>query len=204
MTASIQTPTDVVNLALVRIGFKGRIGNLYDGSMASKKALDLYSQTRDELLRQDDWDFAERNVAMTLLKQAPPGGYFPPTVWTPAYPSPPWFFEYAYPVDCIKVRSVKPVPLFVIDFDPQPRAFSVENDPALAPPAKVILCNIPSAILTYTGQITDPTSWEADFVEVLASALGRRLAPVLTGLDAAKMEAADESSSMIIADHEQG
>ncbi|MBB3453887.1 hypothetical protein FHT86_002143 [Rhizobium sp. BK313] len=204
MVTSVKSPADVVNLALVRIGYKLRIGNLYDGSAASKKALDIYSQTRDEVLRQNDWGFAERNVSLTLLKQAPEGGYFPPVTWSSDFPPPPWVFEYAYPSDCLKVRAVKPVPMFTMTFDPQPHVYSVENDQSLTPAAKVILCNIPNAILTYTGQVTDPADWEADFVEVLASALGRRLAPVLTGLDAAKLEASDESASMIIAEQEQG
>lgn len=204
MAVSVQSPEDVVNIALVRIGYKLRIGSLYDGSMASKKALDIYSQTRDELLRQNDFGFAERNVSLTLLKQAPPGGYFPPNMWDSTYPPPPWVFEYAYPLDALKVRSVKPPPQFIIDFDPQPYVYSVENDQSLAPVAKVILCNVPNAVLTYTGQITDPRDWEADFVEVLASALGRRLAPALVGLDATRLEASDEAAAMAVAETEQG
>jgi hypothetical protein len=204
MVVSVQSPTDVVNLALVRIGYPLRIGNLFDGSRAAKKALDIYSQTRDELLRQDDWGFAERNQSLTLLKQAPPGGYISVGGWTPDYPSIPWVYEYAYPSDCLKVRAVKPEPVFIQEFDPQPFLYSVENDKFLTPPQKVILCNVPSVILTYTGQITDPTDWEANFVEVLASALGRRLAPALVNLDAAKLAAQDEAVSMQVAKTEQG
>src|SRR5260370_6554871 len=184
MVASVQSPADLCNVALRRIGYKFRVGNLYDGSTASKVALDIYAQTRDELLRQNDFDFAERNIVMNLLKQAPAGGYFPPNTWNPAiHPSLPWLFEYSYPVDCLKVRAVKGVPLFVLNFDPQPFVYMVENDNAFTPPQRVILCNVPNAVLTYTGQITDLTTWEADTVEALAAALGRRLAPPLMGLE---------------------
>lgn len=207
-TLAVQSPADAVNLAFVRMGFKGRIGNLFDGSMAAKKALDIYAQTRDELLRAGNWGFAQRNIALTLLKQAPSNGYIPPLTWSPIYPPLPFLFEYLYPSDCLDVRAVKPVPLFVPNFDPQPYIFSVDNDNAITgqafTSAKVILCNVPSAILVYTGQVTDPTQWETDFVEVFASALARRLAPVLTGLDAAKLEAADEQSSTMIAENKQG
>ena len=111
-------------------------------------ALRIYSETRDEMLRAFDWGFAERNINMTLLKSAPAGGYFPPNVWNPVTnPPPPWAFEYGYPSDCLKVRSVKPVPMFVQNFDPQPNVFAVENDNALNPAQKVILCNVPSAML---------------------------------------------------------
>lgn len=204
MTASVRSPEDVINVALTRIGYKNRIVNIYEGSEAARAALRIYAQTRDELLRAVDYGFSERTVTLELLKQAPAGGYFPPNVWSTTFPPLPWIFEYAYPDDCLKVRAVKPTPIFIPVFDPQSNVFNIANDSALNPPAKVLLCNVPAAILTYTGQVVDPTTWESDFVEELSAALGRRLAPVLAGLDQARMEIADESSARTIADNEQG
>jgi hypothetical protein len=204
MPASLTSPADVINNALARIGYKLRVGSLYEGSMAAKKALDIYAQTRDEILRQSDWQFAERNLTLQLLKQAPAGGYVPPTAWSSAYPPLPWIFEYAYPTDCLKVRAVKAVPIFIPNFDPQPVVYGLENDNSLTPPAKVILCNIPSAVLVYTGQVTDPATWEADFGEAVCAALGRRLAPSLVGLEAVKIAAGDEQASMNTAEMEEG
>lgn len=204
MPASVTSPADVVNLALQRIGYKGRVGNLYDGSAAANDALDIYAQTRDELLRQNDWGFAERNLVLTLLKQAP-AAYIPPTVWDPAqYPPPGWLFEYGYPGDCLKVRCVKAVPLFQPNFDPQPNVYSIANDNTFVPPRKVILCNVPAAVLTYTGQVFEPSAWETDFVEAFAAALGRRLAPALVSMEAAKLIAADEAAAKQVAEMEQG
>lgn len=191
--ASVQTPTDLVNNALRRVGYKKRIGNLFDGSAAARVALDIYGQTRDQMLFANDWDFSERNANAALLKQAPPDGYIPPNVWNPAInPSPPWLFEYAYPADALKIRSVRGQPLFVFDFDPQPNIFSVENDNAYNPAQRVILSNVESALIVYTGRVTDLTAWNDDAIEAFAAALGRRLAPALIGLDAAKLSAADE------------
>lgn len=204
MPASVNSPADVINLTLRRIGYNGRVGNLYDGSKAAKNALDLYGQTRDELLRQNDWDFAEVTATLMLLKSAPVGGYIPPVIWSTAYPPLPWLFEYARPTDCLKVRAVKPVPLFLPVMDPQPHVFSLGFDDTLNPPAQVIMCNVPAAILTYTGQPTNPATWEADFVEALAAALGRRMAPNLVGWEAAKLLAVDEKSSQQVAETEQG
>lgn len=205
MPASVTSAADLANLALKRIGFVLRIGSLYDGSKQAKIILDVYAETRDELLRSGDYGFAERNINMTLLKSAPTGGYFPPNVWDPTVnPAPPWFFEYFYPGDCLKVRAIKATPQFIIDFDPQPVVFAVENDNTYTPAQKVILCNVPSAVLTYTGQITDPTTWEADFCEDFAAALGRRIAPALMGLDAAKLAAADEQQSDSVAENTEG
>lgn len=204
MVASVSSPADLANLSLARIGFKGRIGSLYDGSATSKKILDVYAQTRDAVLQMADWDFAERNVGMTLLKSAPSGGYFPPTVWTPAYPSLPWLFTYAYPTaDCLKVRSIRGQPLFVMDFDPQPKTFSVENDNSYNPAQKVVQCNVPSAILVYTGQITNLATWEPDAIEEFAAALARRIAPSLANMDAEKVEAMDEAQSLEVSTEDQ-
>jgi hypothetical protein len=204
MTTAITSPEDIVNLALGRIGYKGsRVGSIYEGSRASKKALDIYAQTRDELIRDGEWEFAERIVAGTLLKQAPPS--YVATPWSAATnPDLPWLFSYAYPSDCLDVRSVRQTPMFVPNFDPQHNVFSLGNDNALNPPQRVILCNVPNALVTYAGRITDPTTFDPGFVEEFAAALGRRLAPGLVGLDAAKLEISDEQAEGQLARQEKG
>jgi hypothetical protein len=160
---------EVVNQALDRIGWTETVNNIYDGTRAARIALNLYVQTRDDLLREFDWGFAERTIAATLLKSAPDGGYVPGvTPWDPVtYPPLDARFEYAYPADCLKVRALKAAPIFVPNFDPQPHSFRIANDATYAPPRKVILCNVENAILVYTGQVTDPTTWEPNFTEAL-------------------------------------
>ena len=203
MATGISTPADVVNLALHRVGSPRRIGSLYDGSIEAKLALDFYGQTRDQLIREGEWEFAERLVVGTLLKQAPPAGYFA-TPWSTAYPALPWQFEYAFPADCLKLRSVRPAPVMIPNYDPIHNIFSVENDNAYAPPEKVVLCNVQGAILTYAGQVTDPTTWEADFIEALAAALARRFAPVLANLETTKFETQDEQGEGAVAADQKG
>lgn len=206
MVASIQNPADAVNAALVRIGHKLTIGSLYDGSDAANVAINIYGQTRDQLLRDGDWAFARRDIAIAAIKSAPTTGYFPPAAWDPATNPPLGFqFQYAYPADCLKVRAIRPVPVFAWNFDPQPVVFSTPNDSTLSPPAKVIACNIgPNAVLTYCGQVTDPQQWEATFTESLIAELARRLAVALANMEAAKMEAADEQAETSIAKTIQG
>lgn len=191
MATVITTPADIVNIALAGIGRKDRIASIYEGSAAAKVALDLYSQTRDEMLRTVDYGFAARNVNLTLLKSANPNGYFPPNQWDGANNPPiPYLFEYGYPDDCLKIRAIKSQPLFVMNYTPQPVIWSVQNDNYFTPSRKVICCNIENAQMVYTGQVTDPTRWEADFVEAFAAELGRRMGPTLAGFDAAKYAAA--------------
>ena len=197
---AISSATDVLNYVLTRIGFKPRIGSMFEGSEVAQQALDIFSQTRDEKLREFDYDFAQRSIALTLLKSAPAGGYFPPNLWNPAI-NPPYgyLYEYAWPADSLKIRTVNPAGLFPTNYDPQPNAFQISNDNAFTPPQRVILCNVPAAIATYTGQITDPATWDVAFCEALAAALGVRLAPVLVGMDGAKMAMAEEGPQTAVA-----
>jgi hypothetical protein len=201
MPASLQSPADIVNASLARIGFKDRVGNLYEGSRAAKNALDIYAQTRDALLRDGEWPFAQRDLAAVLNKSAPVGGYSVGTPWDPTtYPPLPWLYQYQWPDDCLKVRTLKTGYIGVPNFNPQPNLFAVLNNGG----ARSIVSNIASAVLTYVGQITDPTQMPADFLEAFVAALGRRMAPLLANLDAAKLEAQDEQVETAMALRQQG
>lgn len=205
MSTSVTSPADVANLALVRLGRTERVGNLFDGTPAAKRILDIYGQTRDAVLTELDWDFAERTVALTLLKTAPPGGYVPPTVWSQAlYPALPWYFEYAYPTDCLQIRSLRQAPLFSPSFDPKPVLFDQANDNTLVPPGKVILTNLQYAIAVYTARVTDPATWDAQFVEAIVAALARRLAVGMGGIELLKVEAQDEGATIANAQADRG
>jgi len=175
---------------------------MWEGSFAAKAALDCYSQTRDDLLRTADWPFARRDVQLTLLNQAPEGGYVPPVTWNPATNPPlPWQFQYVYPGDSLRIRSIRPIDVFLVNYDPREHRFTVTNDDSESPAAKTILCNVgPVAVATYSGRLTDPTTFDADFTEALAEALARRLAPVLTDMEAAKVAAAYETKATSEAD----
>ena len=191
---SLQNPEDVINVALVRIGWKNQIGSVWEGSEAAQLSLSIYGQTRDTLMRDGDWGFCQRNVALTLLKSAPGNNTYL-TPWTSAYPPLPWAYEYAYNDDILKVRAVKPTPFFIPNFDPQPFVFAIDNDNSFTPPQRVILCNVADAICVYAGRVTDPTTWPSDFAELLTEELGKRLGPALAGLDAAKVEAAESTNT---------
>lgn len=195
MSNLLTNPGAIVNAALDRVGYKKRIGSLYDGSEASVKALDIYGQARDEMLRSFDWGFAERDVTLTLLKTAPVGGYTPLAPWTTANPIPPWTYEYTYPGDCLKVRSLRYVGL-IPEYDPQAIEFRIANDNSYTPARRVILTNLAQATLVYTSQITDPLTWDVGFTEFFITALGQRLAPALADMDVAKLEAQEEAQTI--------
>ncbi len=204
MAFSVTSPADIVNISLGRIGYPRRVASLYDGSKAASAALDIYAQTRDAVLRMGNWNFAQSMENGTLLKSAPAGGYFD-APWDPATnPQMPWAYEYALPNNWLKTRAVRPQPGFLFDPAPTPTLFAEAFDNDLEPNQQVILTNVPNAIIVYTRRVTDPITWEADFIEGLAAALARRLAPLLASAEAAKMEGQDEAVMVGIAERTQG
>lgn len=186
VSTSIRSPADAVNNAFVRMGFRLRVGSLLDGSDHARHAIDVYAQARDKLLESFDFDFAERTADLALINQAPAGGYFPPNLWNPTnFPPPNFAYQYGFPADAIKIRSLKFQPLFTLNPDPRPLKFSEYNNSALG--LRTIVTNVPAAVAVYTGRVTDPQTWSVSFADTLAAELATLLGPVLVGLEAEKI-----------------
>lgn len=200
MTLTVGSPEDIVNLALDAIGYPQAVASLYtDGTQVSRIGLRIYAQTRDELLNELDWGFARQTVVMTLLKTAPVTGYGILTPWTTAYPPIPWIYEYAYPANCITMRSVRPAPLDVMEYDPKPNIFVIANDQALN--AKVVCTNLANAVAVYTGQVIDAAQWDDSlFVDALVQRLARKFAPALAEKrNAQQVQMAEEGQARALA-----
>lgn len=166
MTLAVE---DIVNLALDAIGFSRHIGDIYEGSPAARVALEVYGQTRDEVLQAGDWPFALREALLVAVAAVTP-------------PSP-WLYEYTYPTDCLRIRYVRPGPLTgatTREFDPQPVLFRPWNDQRPATPVRAILCDLSSAVLIYNGKVTNPGTWEPEFVRALVAALETKMSLALT------------------------
>jgi hypothetical protein len=199
MAISTSTPADVANLALTRLGYRLKMGSLLDGSDHANTLLQVYGQARDDTLRNFDYAFAQRSLSLTLLKEAPVGGYFPPNAWNPATMPPIGFTrEYAFPEDCIKIRLVKRRPGFVFDPSPIPTEWTEANDNAFTPARRVILCNFPDAIAVYTGRVTDPETWDIAFTQALAARLAEDAGAALVSLDAQKAMAPNAQAQFAV------
>lgn len=183
------SPEDLVNQALIEIGYPDRIASINEGSKASVAALEVYGQTRDELLDAAEWPLARRaNIPLILLKgPPPPGGYNAGQPWSQQYPPPEFLYEYEYPQDCVgQPDAIVPQPSSMFILDPQPAAFRVDNDNSLVDrngnatiQKKVILCNIKSALVTYSGQVTNPLLWDPGFTMLVVKRLGEKLSRAL-------------------------
>jgi hypothetical protein len=158
--SSVSTVEGICNLALDRIGWPRSIGSIYEGTAEARVALRGYGQTRDELLKSQDWEFAERFVTLTAT------GFSPPPIWS---------YVYTYPSDCLKVRYVIEGSATATDMDPKSTLFGDIN--VTSPSSlRVIVANVSPATLCYTGQVTDMTTWDTGFTETLIEELGRRFA----------------------------
>ncbi len=95
-------PTDVGNEALDSAGVSFTMGDLSEGTRPAQVLLRKYSQARRQLLRAANWDFARKQIPMTLLADATGNT---PNVGTNVIQAG-FNFEYSYPVDCLKARFV--------------------------------------------------------------------------------------------------
>lgn len=178
--ASVYTaPEDIVNAALVRIGHPKRIGSLFEGSDQAKAALDIYGQTRDELLRLEDYDFSEKISAAVLSGNNAPA---------------PWLYQYIYPTDCVRIRDMYGSAYLADTNDPLPNLYSRAIDIVNGTQTDVVNANISPATLVYTEQVTNPQLWDSGFTEALIASLARRLAMLLADINAAKGEGGDEKA----------
>ena len=211
---ALSTPEDVVNAALRDIGFGRPVADLYEGSPAARIALDIYGQTRDELLREKDWRFARRTIALTLLKSA---DTLPVGSWDESRPIPPWRFEYVYPSDAIIIRNLRPNPPQYEggeSFDPYPIRFDVVSDFASTTATtsqKVVLADQEKALANYTVRLTDLTQWEPSAIGALIKALADKFdasrerlgLPPLASADK-QLYAAERQTAKDMADRRRG
>jgi hypothetical protein len=186
---------DIWNTALRRVGWNVPVANPYEGSRASRAMLDIYSETRDALLSEFDWPFARKSVSLgNPLKTMPVTGYGG-SGWDPAlYPPLPWVFSYAYPTNCINMRSVMPTPVFPITLMPRVQTFAEGYDQDLA--QKVVLTNLPNAMAIITARVMDPDEWQdASFIDALVDRLASKVGKAF-GIGADRVQL-DERDAMM-------
>jgi hypothetical protein len=147
----------ICNQALDVIGYLRHIGNIYEGSKAARVALDLYGQTRDEVLASQSWYFARSELALASIGQVP---------------SLPWAFEFTYPANMIKLWFVKPV---VIPDDPVPIRWLESFDTRTTGTQRSILTTFSPAVGVFTQKVTNPASFPPEFVFTLVVALSKKM-----------------------------
>jgi hypothetical protein len=106
--------TDICNRALQVIGTRTTVTDAEIANGDSNEAIQFnltYANNRDELSRLAPWNCVMRTANLTYITSAPgtAENTSPATsLWTPGQPSPPWAYEYQYPVDCLRAVVIIP------------------------------------------------------------------------------------------------
>lgn len=151
------TATDIVNVALRRIG-STRISNLgTDNSNEGRVARDLYDEARRDLLSQHTWNFAIKRDQLTVSVREPEFG------WDYAYPLPDDFLRVINVTQSDTDASVVP---YKLEFQ--------EGDD------RVILTNSNQVYLRYVFDCDDVSIFTAPFRDALSWRLARDFAAALS------------------------
>lgn len=200
------TPEDLLNTALRRVGYSTPIGSIYEGSGASRAALEFYSQTRDNLFGARDWQFLRQQVPLgSPLKTAPPGGYPPGRAWNPVTdPIIPWVYSYAYPSNCIEIRSLRPTAVILPEFTPTFTRFTTADDTVSH--SKIVLTNLFLPMANITGRVTDPNEWnDSNFTEAFIDDLATEFQKWLSNdPNRVQMAEADTEKAIMVAQARPG
>ena len=143
---------DICNLALEQFGERP-ITALNDDSDAGRLCGVYYEPTRDEVLRAHRWNFATKRVALSRLADAPVFKYD---------------FVYQLPDDFVRAMNINEINVFDVITN-----FEIEQ-------GRRLLCNDETVNLRYIFRQTDPTKFDALFIEALSLKLASKLSTSLS------------------------
>lgn len=180
----------IANMALDIIGTRSTIASLTEGSAEANAIARHWDNAVDCCLRSAHWNFARKQIALTLVRDGTQGQAVPI----------PWLYEYAYPSDCVLFRQFMPtiqsnpvsgvgVPAPVVAYGPAPRFLPATDSDFNGNPIEVLLTNQPQGIGVYTFRNTNTSMWDGLFVQEVAAYLGARVAIALTGDKKARLDA---------------
>lgn len=173
----MQTDVDICNIALGRIGVDRTITSLSEASKEARNCRRFYDLCRDEVLERMPWSFAARTAPLARL---------PDAVLLPN-----WAYQYAVPVDAVKILEVVPAgsvgeasSYYGDCCEPwapprparNPFRRGVSADGAVA----AILSNVPDAYAVYTARVENTAIYSTLFVSMLADRLAMELAMPMT------------------------
>lgn len=160
--------TEIVNLALVRIGHKRTITSLDEGTPDADVCKVLYGPTRDAVLQAHPWNFAIRRAALSRSADAP-AFEFQYKFALPSGPTPPY---------CLKVirTSWEAIPATGSWVYSEP---FVSGYTSLAPyriEGRWLLANEETCAIEYVARIKDVSQFSEMFVNALSLKLSAELA----------------------------
>lgn len=168
----MQSVIDICNKALRLINVS-KIDNLSEESSEARTCSTMYAPARDALLREHQWGFARTYATLAATTLIHPH----------------WAYVYAVPSLYLYGISVFPSDVYVSEDEifPNRVAESVSRDAEYRfevvnmDNSRVVLTNVPNAMLEYIRQVTDVTLFDPHFTETLCYKLAADMAIPLTG-----------------------
>lgn len=149
---AITSDVEICNMAINRVGGE-RISSLGDTSSKEGRLLNsIYARSRRSLIKQYSWPFARKRKQLTRLAETPEYEYD---------------YAYSFPADCLSILHQT-------------------NDAGEWSTAKYriegtsILSDEEEMFLFYVADVTDPTKFSEEFVEVFIAYLAKEIAYPLT------------------------
>src|SRR5215469_2269301 len=109
---AVDPQVDICNRSLIALGSRAIITSLAQDSNEAKTFNAMFGPLRDELLRLAPWNCAVCADPLSLISAGmgtPENPFNPAAVqWNKALPMPPWAYEYAYPVACLRALYIIP------------------------------------------------------------------------------------------------
>lgn len=108
------TKTDIVNRALQVIGTRTTVTDAELAGNTTNEAIQanlIYDNVRKRLLRMAPWACALKTANLIYVSSVPgtpENTSAPTTMWQRGQPTPPWAYEYQYPVDCLRACWIIP------------------------------------------------------------------------------------------------
>lgn len=165
----MSTATDIINVALRRIGAQ-RIGDIKtDGTNEGRVARDLYDEARRSLLTQHSWNFAIRREELEQTDDLPESG---------------WDYAYVLPDNFLRLLNVSSS-----EDDSGTVPYALEN---MEGEDRVLLCNSNTVFIRFIFDCDDPSIFSAPFRDALSWMLARDFAAALSKSTSAA-ELADRS-----------
>lgn len=148
---------DVCNMGLMRIGHQDQVQDILTEKTTAAMACNaIYEQSRDTVLRAHNWGFAKVNAPLALLATDAPTN---------------WAYAYAYPADCLMVRSI------VMEGSRYPdSASAIPYEIQNVGGVKAIVTDQMNASVIYTCRVEDLNLWDPLAISALAYLIGSEVA----------------------------
>lgn len=105
---------DIINRGLQAIGTRTTVTAAELAANSTNEAIQInlcYQNIRDDLSRMAPWNCTTRTANLVYITSVPgtPENTSPATqLWQPGQPSPPWSYEFQYPIDCLRACRIVP------------------------------------------------------------------------------------------------